>query len=56
MKFKVLSSGSHGNSYLLQSPTGTLIIEAGIPYREILQGLNFDLKGVVGVLASHQHL
>lgn len=56
MKLKVLSSGSHGNSYILQSPTGTLLIECGIPYKKILQGLNFDLQEVVGCLISHQHL
>ncbi len=56
MKLKVLSSGSHGNSYILQSPTGTLIIEAGITYPSILEGLSFNLGQVVGTLASHQHL
>jgi len=56
MKLKVLASSSSGNAYLLQSPTQTLIIEAGIPYKQILEGLDFNLKGVVGCLISHQHL
>lgn len=56
MKLKVLASGSKGNSYILETPTGTLIIECGIKYRDILQGLNFSLQEVVGVLISHQHL
>ena len=56
MKLKILASGSSGNAYLLQSPTGTLIIECGISYKEILKGLNFNLSGVVGCLISHEHL
>lgn len=55
MKLKVLSSGSHGNSYILDSPTGSLLIEAGIPWRQILQGLNYDLSKVVGCLVTHEH-
>lgn len=56
MKLKVLASGSKGNCYILESQTGTLIIEAGITYKEILKGLDFNLKGVVGCLISHEHL
>ena len=56
MKLKVLASGSKGNCYILESPTGVLLIEAGIPWKEILKGLDFNLKGVVGCLISHEHL
>jgi len=56
MNLKVLSSGSKGNSYILQSPTGKLMIEAGIPWKEIKKGLDFDLAGIVGCLISHEHL
>lgn len=56
MKLKVLASGSKGNCYILSSPTGTLIIECGIRYKDILQGLNFNLGEVVGALTTHCHL
>lgn len=56
MKLKVLASGSKGNCYILSSPTGTLIIECGISYKDILKGLNFNLGEVVGVLNTHCHL
>ncbi|TCU72902.1 phosphoribosyl 1,2-cyclic phosphodiesterase [Tissierella praeacuta] len=56
MKIKILASGSKGNCYIIKSPTGTLIIEAGIKYKDILQGLNFHLDDVVGALVSHAHL
>lgn len=55
MKLKVLASGSKGNCYLLQSKTETLILECGISYKQILEGLNFDLKRVVGCLITHEH-
>jgi Cft2 family RNA processing exonuclease len=56
MHLNVLGSSSRGNCYLLQTLTGTLIIECGIKYMDIIQELNFNLQEVVGVLVSHQHL
>jgi phosphoribosyl 1,2-cyclic phosphodiesterase len=56
MKLRVLGSGSAGNCYLLQNEEETLIIECGLPYKNILKGLNFNLNNVVGVLVSHEHL
>lgn len=55
MKLKILASGSKGNCYILETPTGSLLIEAGIPWREILQGLNYDISKVLGCLISHEH-
>jgi len=57
MKVKILGSSSKGNSYLLESSTGEiLIIECGIAWKEILKGLNYDLKGVIACLITHEHL
>jgi phosphoribosyl 1,2-cyclic phosphodiesterase len=55
MKLKVLGSSSKGNCYILESPTGSLLIEAGLPFREIQKGLDFDLGNVVGALVTHEH-
>lgn len=55
MRLKVLSSGSCGNSYLLETKEETLIIEAGITYKRIQEGLDFDTGKVVGCLISHEH-
>lgn len=55
MKMKVLGSGSSENCYLLQNEKETLIIECGIPYKNILKGLGFVLNDVVGCLVSHEH-
>ena len=53
---KVLSSGSHGNCYLLQCKEETLILELGIKWGDILNGLNYNLGCVCGCLVSHAHL
>jgi len=55
MILKVLGSESSGNCYILQSDTGTLILEAGIRLSEVKKALNFDLSNVVGGLCSHVH-
>ncbi|WP_074349619.1 MBL fold metallo-hydrolase [Proteiniborus sp. DW1] len=56
MKLKVLASGSKGNCYILNSPTGSLLIEAGIPWKEMLKGLDYDISNVLACLVSHEHL
>ena len=50
-----MGSSSHGNCYLLQTPTGTLIIDAGVPFKEIQKALDFDLSRVRGCLVTHEH-
>lgn len=55
MKLKCLGSGSKGNCYLLQDKDETLIVEAGIKYKNILKGLNFNISNVVGCLITHEH-
>jgi phosphoribosyl 1,2-cyclic phosphodiesterase len=52
---KVLSSGSHGNCYLLQCANETLTLELGIKWGDILKGLNYNLGCVCGCLCSHLH-
>lgn len=57
MKLKCIATGSAGNCYLLTSNSGeTLILDCGIPIKEIKKGLNWDIKDVVGVLCTHKHL
>ena len=55
MQVRVIGSGSKGNSYILSSPTDTLIIEAGLPVTEIMKGLDYNLSKVKGCLVSHNH-
>lgn len=57
MKLKCIATGSTGNCYTLTSNSGeTLILDCGIPIKEIKKGLNWNVKGIVGVLCTHKHL
>ena len=55
MKFRVLGSSSKGNCYLLESENETLIIEAGVSFKDMKIGLDFNLRNVVGCLVTHEH-
>lgn len=56
MILKCLASGSSGNCYLLSTDTETLVLDCGLPIREIKKGLDWDISRVVGGLCSHEHL
>lgn len=56
MKLKCIATGSTGNCYLLTSNSGeTLILDCGIPIKEIKKGLNWNIRNVVGCIVSHAH-
>jgi len=55
MKMTCLGSGSAGNCYLLHNETDCLVIEAGVPFKEVKKALNFDIDKICGLLASHGH-
>lgn len=57
MRLHCIATGSTGNCYLLTSNSGeTLILDCGIPIKEIKKGLDWNIKDVVGVLCTHKHL
>lgn len=57
MKLKCIATGSSGNCYTLTSDNEeTLILDCGIPIKEIKKGLNWNIKDVMGVLCTHKHL
>lgn len=55
MKFKTIASGSSGNFYLLETDTGSLLIEAGIPINRIKRALDYDFSNIQGCLVTHEH-
>lgn len=56
MKLKCLGSSSAGNCYTLTSNSGeTLILDCGIPIKEIKKGLDWNIRNVVGCIVSHTH-
>lgn len=57
MKLTCLGSSSAGNCYLLQADSGeTLIVDCGISIKEIKKGLDWNIRGIKGVIISHTHL
>jgi phosphoribosyl 1,2-cyclic phosphodiesterase len=56
MKLKCIATGSTGNCYTLTSNSGeTIILDCGIPIKEIKKGLNWNVKDVVGAICTHRH-
>ena len=55
MKLKVLGSSSAGNCYLLENDTECLVIEAGVPLKDVKIALDFNVRKIVGVVVSHSH-
>jgi len=55
LSLKVLATGSSGNCYLLTCDTNgkTLILDAGIPIKEIRRGLDYNMNSVSAVFVSH---
>lgn len=54
-KITTLGSGSSGNCYIIETKKERLILELGIPWRDIVKGLRFDIENVSGALVSHIH-
>lgn len=55
IEIKSLASGSSGNCYLVGDGNSTLLLEAGIKFKDIRKGLNFKLSQIAGCLISHEH-
>ena len=56
MELTTLGSSSAGNCYILRATSGeTLILECGLPFRKIKEGLGWDLGGIAACLIGHRH-
>lgn len=56
MRLRCLASGSSGNCYILTDSSGqSLIIDAGVPIKDIKRGLDWNIKNVAGCIVSHVH-
>lgn len=47
------SSGSQGNAYAIKCNNETLLLELGLPWKDVLKGLNYKIDDVAGCLVSH---
>jgi phosphoribosyl 1,2-cyclic phosphodiesterase len=52
---ETLGSSSKGNCYVLRSGGRSLLIECGLPWKEIRRKLNFETTNLDGCMASHAH-
>jgi phosphoribosyl 1,2-cyclic phosphodiesterase len=56
LRFEPLASSSAGCSYVLRrGDLAPLLIDAGLPFKEIQRALNFQLSKLAGCLISHAH-
>lgn len=55
MELRIVGTGSAGNCYILHSKNEALIIDCGMPFKDIKASLNYDLSNVVGCLVDHSH-
>lgn len=55
MQLKCLGSSSLGNCYLLENDRECLVLEAGLPFKEIKIALDFNVSKIVGALITHEH-
>jgi len=55
IKITTIATGSTGNCYHITDGETSLLLEAGISYRNIQKSLNFKTRDIAGVLISHEH-
>lgn len=55
MIIQPLASSSLGNCYHITDGKTPLLLDCGIPWKQIQQRLNFQTVDIAGVLLSHQH-
>jgi len=51
----ILASGSHGNCYLIDDGNSQVMIEIGIPWKQIQRDLDFRTSRISFALLSHSH-
>ena len=54
-KFTVLGSGSSGNCYILECEDSTLVLEIGLSWPRIIEGLEYNLDRKLFAIATHEH-
>jgi len=56
MKLIIIGSSSSGNAYALRADSGEiLLLEAGVPFKEVKRAIGYKTSKVVGCLVSHVH-
>ena len=55
MIVKTIGSGSSGNGYALISGEDVLLLECGVPAKEMLKAIDYQTSMVSGCILSHIH-
>lgn len=55
IEIQVIASSSKGNAYLLKSGGRRLLVECGLPYKQLREALKYHVAGLSGCLVSHSH-
>lgn len=55
MDVKAIASGSSGNCYRVSDGSTTILLDAGIPIRAIMQGCGFKLSDIAACFVTHYH-
>lgn len=55
IEIKTLATGSKGNCYHITDGSIPLLLECGISFKQIQQGVNFETSSLGGVLVTHEH-
>lgn len=55
MLVKTTATGSKGNNYALISGEEILLLECGVPAKEMLKMIDYQTSKVIGCLLSHEH-
>ena len=53
-KLTILGSGSRGNCIIIDNEGRKLLVECGVPYRQILSSTNYKISDWVAALCSHR--
>ena len=56
MQIDVLASSSLGNAYIVSDGTTSILLDAGIPYKELQVKSDFKVNEVAACLVTHCHL
>lgn len=55
VEIKILASSSHGNCYVVNDNFTQIMLDCGLPYKQLQKRLNFQVSNLAAVLISHSH-
>lgn len=55
MRLEVAGTGSSGNCYVLEENGKKIILDCGLPQKQILKAIKHDIDSIAAVLVTHEH-